>query len=311
MHEEWRRVTKVEEFYAQLTLDNQSDLNDRFMDALNAIHDCMAREEWYRENTPFFFKERHSSIALMAGLACRYLRELALANNHWAIRELAEIATDSTETLTELLTTGSQGTKDDEKLVAEINRIEGVDKRVSETPAELLRTGARGLPYFPMLRFLNTAANAQEHFEQIAEQLELGKECPINVSATANWSLQTPINYFVWKCLKHFQNVHWHIRDGFKGPGYGHVGGPAKTFEKAAEGIILTKVESPPARRSFMAGLIKREDIPIYKVSYELPPLTKSTAMLWANKAIVPYVVSKYPDFSKHQHLQESCAERM
>ena len=45
--------------------------------------------------------------------------------------------------------------------------------------------------------------------------------------------------------------------------------------------------------------MIKREDIPIYKVSYDLKPLTKSAAKDWADKAIVPYVCSKYPDFSK------------
>lgn len=44
--------------------------------------------------------------------------------------------------------------------------------------------------------------------------------------------------------------------------------------------------------------MIKREDIEIYKASYELPKLTKTNAKEWADRAIIPYVCSKYADFS-------------
>ena len=129
--------------------------------------------------------------------------------------------------------------------------------------------------------------------------MKLGESCPINVSESANYNLETPINSFVWKCLRHFQDVHWHIEHDFKYPGYGHVDRPAKTFEEAVAGIILTKLEAPPARRPGIVGMIKREDIPIYKASFKLASLTKATAKDWADKAIVPYVDSKYADFSK------------
>jgi len=160
-----------------------------------------------------------------------------------------------------------------------------------------MQSVARDIPYWPMLRFLNSAANSKKQFQRIADQLELGKECPINVSELANYSLETPINSFVWKCLRHFQRVHRHIRHDYKYPGFGHVDRKAETFEEAVEGIVFTKLEPPYTLRPIIVGMIKREDIPIYKASYALPPLTKSTAEEWADKAIVPYVCSKYPDF--------------
>jgi hypothetical protein len=299
MWAEWNRLTKIPEYWAKQRELQKTDREKHFHTAINVIHDFMAEEEWFAQNTPYPFKQHWSRIGLLARTTCRYLRELALSNNHDAISTLADITVDMTETLTELLTSESQAAKENAKLIAEINSIPGVDKRTVESNAEIMQRIARQIPYWPMLRFLNTAANSKKQFQRIAAELELGKECPINVSTAANYSLEHPINAFVWKCLRHFLDVHWFIHHDFSGPGYGHVNGPAKTFEKAVEGIILTKMEPPHVRRSMTVGMIKREDIPIYKASYALPPLTKSTAKDWTDKAIMPYVDSKYPDFSK------------
>jgi hypothetical protein len=299
MYAEWNRLTRYPEYYDIQGQLQKTDREKRFHAAIASIHEFMAEEEWFAKNTPYPFKEHWSRIGMLADLTCRYLRQLAFLNNHDAINTLADITVEMTETLTELLTGESQAVKDHRELVDELNRIPGVSKRTVEGNAEIMRRVARDMPYWPMLRFLNTAANSKKQFERIAAELELGQECPINVSPKANYSLEHPINGLVWKCLRHFQSVHWHIEHNLKGPGYGHVDGPAKTFEEAVAGIILTKVEPPFALRPMVVGMIKQEDIPIYKLSVKLPPLTKATAKDWSDRAIVPYICSKYPDFSK------------
>jgi hypothetical protein len=74
---------------------------------------------------------------------------------------------------------------------------------------------------------------------------------------------------------------------------------PAKTFEESAEEFLIKKIPSPATGKPIMTGLIKREQIPLYKIICALPKLTKSTAPIWADKAIMPYVCSKFPDFAK------------
>lgn len=306
MHAEWNRLTKFPEYYAKMIELQKTDREKPFHGAIDVIHDCMREEEWFAINCPFPFKLHWSRVALLAGLTTRYLRELALANNHDAIKTLADITVQMTETLTQLLTSESQAAKENAILTEEINRIPGVDKRIVESNSEIVRRVSHDIPYWPMLRFRNTAANSKKQFQRIADQLELGKECPINVSKSANYSLETPINSFVWTCLRHFQRVHRFIRHDFSGPGFGHVDRPAKTFEEAVEGIVFSQYQGPPGSRPFRpGGMIKREDIPIYKVSYHLPPLTKLSAKDWADKAIMPYVCSKYSDFSRVPEFSE------
>ena len=298
--QEWDKLTKFPEYFAKSKELRESGVHQEKIcfQATNIIHNIMWQEEWFAENTPYPFKIIHwSRIASDAQMICRYLIQSALADNQDSIRTLARITVELTETLMELLNGETEAAKKNRELIDDLNRRGVCDGRKTESNAELMQSTAEKLPYWPMLRFLNTAANSKKQFRRIAQELKLGSDCPINVSESANYSLETPINYFVWKCLRHFQDVHWHIRHDFKNPGYGHVDRPAKTFEEAVEGIIFQKLEPPHVIRPMTVGMIKREDIQIYKASYELQPLTKSTAEDWADKAIVPYVCSKYTDF--------------
>lgn len=274
---EWDELTKFPEYHAKTTELSKTGVHQEkiYFQAIEIIHRLMDEEEWFAENTPYPFKVSHwSRIADLASLTCRYLQKIALADNQDAIKDLARITVEMTETLTELLNGKSEAAQRNEKLIKELNRkFDGACNMVVESNAELMQRVARDLPYWPMLRFLNTAANSKKQFQRFAEQLKLGESCPINVSESANYSLETPINSIVWKCLRHFQDVHWHIEHDFKYPGYGHGDRPAKTFEEAVEGIILTKLEPPAARRPITVGMIKREDIHIYKISYKLPKL--------------------------------------
>jgi hypothetical protein len=297
---EWNRTTKFPEYFAKEEELRKTGVYQEkiHFQAIEIIHRLMEEEEWFAENTPYPFKVIHwSPIASLASLTCRYLRKVALADNQDAIKDLARITVEMTETLTELLNGPSDAAKKNARLIQEFNSKCNRTHKI-ESNAELLQHTARELPYWPMLRFLNTAANSKKQFQRFAEELKLGEKCPINVSESANYSLETPINSFVWKCLRHFQDVHWHIEHDFKYSGYGHVDRPAKTFEEAVGGIVFTKLESPPARRPGVVGMIKCEDIHIYRASHKLPKLTKATAKEWADKALVPYVCSKYADFS-------------
>jgi hypothetical protein len=150
-----------------------------------------------------------------------------------------------------------------------------------------------------MLRFLNTSANSKKQFQRIAEDLELGKQSPINVSGSANYRFETPVNAFVWKCLRHFQNVRWFINDvisysmtdRYGNLLAGRIDAGKRTFEDAVEQLVAKEI-------------IKREEIPIYKDSGGLPPLTKDTAQVWADKAIMPYVRITFPDLRRVPELR-------
>jgi hypothetical protein len=224
--QEWDKATKFPEYFAKSSELSKTGVYQEkiHFQAIEIIHLLMDEEEWFADNTPYPFKVIHwSRIASLASLTCRYLRKLALYDNEDAVKTLARLTVEMTETLTELLTSKSESAKNNVKLIQELNRRGVCDDRKIASSAELMQTIAGELPYWPMLRFLNTAANSKKQFQRIAKDLELGKDCPINVSESANYSLETPINSFVWKCLRHFQDVHWHIQHDFKYPGYGHV----------------------------------------------------------------------------------------
>ena len=248
---------------------------ERYGDAIDTLHDFMEQEEWFAKNTPHPFLVGHFSyIPQLASLACEYLQKLARYGCENAIRQLAGLTVEMTETMTDLLSGESEETK---------------------RRAEIMQYEAAELPYWPMLHFRNATAN--NHFSRVADQLQLGKECPINVSDSAKFSLQTPINGFVWKCLRHFQKVHQSIRYHMESSAR-YTPEKPKTFEEAIKWVVFQKVEAPPARKPYIAGMIHWEEIPIYKASYALEPLTKATAKKWADVAIVPFVCFRHRDFS-------------
>lgn len=312
--QEWERLIKLPEYFAKDFEFERSKINHQtFLQTLKSIDELMEQEEWFAKNTPFPFKAIHSSrIAELAFLITGYLKKIALAGNNEAIEKIAFITVDLTETLMELLTTKSETAKNYAALPKDPSgRFDSAWNMAAKSNAELMKGIARQIPYWPMLRFLNTRANAQTQFQQIAKDLELGKDCPINVSESANYSLETPINSFVWKCLRHFQGILWIIQNT-QNPVYqyaqtlnpAYADHPVKTFEDAAERYVIKEIKSPVTGRPMTIGLIKREEIPIYKASCKLPPLTKSTAKNWADTAIMPYVKIRFPDLRQVPELK-------
>jgi len=313
--QEWDKLTNFTEYFNKSLEFHKSGFHQEQLhfQAINVIHGLMEEEEWFSENTPYPFKVVHNStIANLAFLTCGYLKKIALLDNQNAIKTLAYLTVEMTEVLTQLLTSTTESAKHNAALIKEIDiKFPGSTNMAVKSNYAIMQNEARLIPYWPMLRFLNTAANSKKQFKRIADSLQLGKECPINVSEAANYSLETPINSFVWKCLRHFQSIHSIIQMATS-PGYQYsqalglsVGPPAEpvTFEKAIEGYVITKIKSPTTGKPKIAGLVKREDIPIYKVSSKLPPLTKSTATNWADKAIMPYVKSNFSDLRKVPEL--------
>lgn len=320
---EWNRLTKFPEYEAKieelrLTNPNPEELHRR---AVTALHALMAQEAWFGDNTPYPFKVTHwSQIESVAHLACRYLRTVALGGNQGAIQTLAQLAVDMTETLTEMtvaeidslkspLRVQSAAIKRNAKLVAELKCKFGLRcsaHLVAKSNLEIFRKLARMLPYWPVLYSQKQAD--KKHLSFLAEQLKLGEDCPINATKKARYSLQTPMNALLWHCLRHFESVHSSIRRSlqrhpypgwpFKRSGWRKFEKPeARTFAQAIAPLVFERGELPLAINPFMSGKVHRDEIPIYKKSFDLPPLTndKDIATKWANEAIVPFVEARFP----------------
>jgi hypothetical protein len=85
----FNQLTKAAEYQAKLLELQKTSNEKRFYAAIDTIHHLMAEAEWFAENTPYKFTEHRSYIAGFARTTSRYLRQLALLNNHDAIRTLA------------------------------------------------------------------------------------------------------------------------------------------------------------------------------------------------------------------------------
>lgn len=214
--------------------------------AIDAIHSFYDEARWFAEHTPHAFKTTHSTpITNLAGLSCRYLQDLARRGNEDSIRELARLAVSLTETVDNLLSTPNPSILENVRPIAE------------------------KLPYWPTLVYRHGIP--RRRFTDIADMLRLGAKCPLNVTKSAKYAVQTPINRLVWGLLRHFNEVHDIIARGEH---------DKKTVEET------------------MRSYIWRNETKIYKRSYKLKSLTKANAALWADKAILPLLQARYADFS-------------
>lgn len=149
---------------------------------------------------------------------------------------------------------------------------------------ERFRLLARELPYWPMLVFRHKAAN-NHLFEKsadgqtpLAELIDLGSDCPINVSNRANYSLKTPINQFLWDILR---ELHWgrswvrSIRSG-------------KLQRDCPEQTDLELLSE--------RGHISREEAAIHFRAFALPPLDKETSPQWTDDVVMPWIKLKHLD---------------
>lgn len=149
---------------------------------------------------------------------------------------------------------------------------------------ERFRLLARELPYWPMLVFRHKAANnhlfekSADGQKPLADLLELGSDCPINVSNRANYSLKTPINAFLWTILS---ELHW---------GRGWV-----------RSILSKEFRRDSPQQTNVELLSARAEIPIVEAelhfrAFQLPPLDKTTSNRWVDDILMPWVRLKHPD---------------
>lgn len=145
---------------------------------------------------------------------------------------------------------------------------------------ERFRLLARELPYWPMLVFRHKSAN-NHLFEKsadgqrpLAELLELGVDCPINVSNRANYSLKTPVNSFLWDILR---ELYWG-RDWLRSLARKGVTG------QAAAQTLSDRTDIPA------------DEAALHVIAFSLPPLDKSTSDEWVDAVLMPWIKLKYPD---------------
>lgn len=304
---EWRekyRAEKWPQYYALVSHWRNEGSEAKHTQAIKIIHELDRQASLLAENTPHPFKVSYSSsLSSLADVSCRYLQSLAQRGNQNAIADLAKLTVEMVETLTDLLA--------------------GEEAKV-EANAQFMRRYAASLPYWPMLQFRHAAAN--NHFPRVADLLELGKNCLINATEQANYSLQTPINRFVWRGLKHFDEVHWIIRNAepsnSQNQTWDGIRAAGENSQRVLELVAAGKYNINPEKQSndpiekalepyvfaetdnHRFGIIHRDEIPIYKKSFKLDPLTKDNAQAWADTAIMPFIRRRVPDLRQVEELR-------
>jgi hypothetical protein len=164
-----------------------------------------------------------------------------------------------------------------------VRLVKNLEELCTEHP-ELFRPLARELPYWPMLVFRHKAANnhlfrkSADGEKPLADALDLGSDCPINVSNRANYSLKTPVNSFLWSILA---DLHWG-RDWVRS-----IREKRSGRERPAQSEI--------ALMSERTG-ISREEAKIHFVASDLPPLDKSTSDQWVDQVIMPWIRLRHTD---------------
>ena len=125
---------------------------------------------------------------------------------------------------------------------------------------------------WPMLMHRHT--NNRRRFEQLAKRLELGAEYPLDASEGARFRPDTPMVRYLDPLIHRLHSFVWDC-------------------------AYLENSESPEADK-FMAREWSKwpEELPgedvmlVLRLVGQLPPLTKATAVQWAEKAIVPLILA-------------------
>jgi hypothetical protein len=155
-------------------------------------------------------------------------------------------------------------------------RVMELDKLADEYP-DHIRQAARQMHAWPMLMHRHTSN--RRRFQQLADRLELGAEYPTDASEGARFRPDTPLVRYLEPII---HRLHAFC---FGGAIYYGMGG--QEFESAEQ-------ENESIRRTWR---VWPEDLPgedivqILRIARRLPPLTKTTAVQWAEKALVPLIL--------------------
>jgi hypothetical protein len=150
-------------------------------------------------------------------------------------------------------------------------RVEALDRLADEYP-EHVRLAAREMHGWPMLVHRHTAN--RKRFQALAARLELGVDYPLDASEGARFRPDTPLVQYL-DALVYRVN---YVRSFTANASY-------ESVEKEREAL----------RRWWWDGDDERpgEDVvEALRAVSKLPPLTKATAIEWAEKAIVPVILA-------------------
>jgi len=149
-------------------------------------------------------------------------------------------------------------------------RVEALDKLADEFP-DHIRPAARRMHAWPMLMHRHT--NNRRRFQQLAQRLELGAEYPTDASEGARFRPDTPLVRYLDPLIYRLHVVCQETRE------------------------MQFKSVQDEQRFLYMTWWTRQEDCPnedvlsVIHVACLLPLLTKATAALWAEKAIVPLIL--------------------
>jgi hypothetical protein len=150
-------------------------------------------------------------------------------------------------------------------------RVEALDKLADEFP-DYIRPTARRMHAWPMLVHRHT--NNRRRFKQLADRLELGADYPTDASEGARFRPDTPLVRYLDPLIYRLNVTCQETRD------------------------IQFKSIQDEQWFLYMTWWTRQEDCPgedvlaVIHAARLLPPLTKATAVQWAEKAIVPLILA-------------------
>jgi hypothetical protein len=150
-------------------------------------------------------------------------------------------------------------------------RVEALDKLADEFP-DHVRTAARNMHGWPMLVHRHT--NNQKRFKELAARLELGVDYPLDASEGARFRPDTPLVRYLDPLICQIHHVK--RMTSFS---------THETEEKQMEslGFWWRDVRDEHPCNEVVAAL---------RAVPQLSPLTKATAIQWAEKAVVPVIMA-------------------
>ncbi len=149
-------------------------------------------------------------------------------------------------------------------------RVEELDKLADEFP-EHIQPSARSMHGWPMLVHRHT--NNRRRFQQLAKRLQLGTEYPTDASEGARFRPDTPMVQYLDPLIYRLHNMRWQVRD--------RQFDSVKAEQDWLHQIWWTWPEEPPGE----------EVLAPLRTARQLPPLAKTTALQWAEKALVPLIL--------------------
>ena len=150
-------------------------------------------------------------------------------------------------------------------------RVEALDRLVDDFP-DHIRTAARSTHGWPMLVHRHT--NNWKRFEELAKQLELRAEYPLNATDGARFRPDTPMVRYLDPLICKLNYVRTVMQ-------YGEYKSAEEEKQRLRSFLWNGQDERPCDFEVEAAGSLKR-----------LPSLTKFTAAEWAEKAVVPFIMA-------------------